>query len=128
MHGRANRSFFTLLGKAGMHIGDPRFPVECLVLISAADGMLRLRSHVVSRPMGIAIDARRGRRRIGISTRGRALVFAEAPRVVADFATPGRSRSRRTVPPERPPRRPRRVAYVTGLAQGTRRRGGSPPR
>lgn len=90
-HYRATRSFVTLLDTLGCTLLASVYMSDRLVLVSAANGALTIRSHVLSRPMGIAIDARRGRRRIGISTRTRTLVFAEAPQLVADFATAERS-------------------------------------
>lgn len=87
MRYRTTRSFVTLLDALGCTLAVTAYVSGRLVLIGAADGRLIVRSHELDRPMGIAIDARHERRRIGISTRTCTLVFAESSPLIAEFST-----------------------------------------
>lgn len=84
MRYRATPSFPALLSELRVTLVASLYLDNRLLLLSASDGMLRLRAHELARPMGLAVDHAGGRTRLAVSAHTSTLVFGLTPALAAD--------------------------------------------
>jgi uncharacterized protein (TIGR03032 family) len=106
---RATRSFVDLLSQLRCTLVVSVYTASRLLLISAREGVVRIESHEVARPMGIAVSESGPRRRLALSSAFNTLVFSDTPQLAADFARPGRPCDTVLLP---------RACYFTGDIDG----------